>query len=69
VEEGLGRLVAELVVHLLVEDQHLPVHVEDADVIRALRVILDETGDTARPLIPTMVAGSLGVVDLNGELK
>ena len=50
---GSRRLVAELVVDLLVEDEHRPaVEVEYPDEVGASRVVFDETRHAATPLVP-----------------
>ena len=47
------RLVSELVVDLLVEDEHCSaVEVVDPDKVGASRVVLDEARHAATPLVP-----------------
>ena len=48
------RLVAELVVDLLVEDEHgAAVKIEYPDEVGASRVVFDETRHAATPLVPS----------------
>ena len=46
-------LVPELVVDFLIKNNNSSVHVDNPDVIRATRIVLDETNDAAGSFVPS----------------
>ena len=65
---GPRRLVAELVVDLLVEDEHgAAVKIEYPDEVGASRVVFDETRHAATPLVPPTKMQT--VYDTENKLK
>ena len=60
-----GSFVLELMVDLLIENCGSSVHVHHPDVVRPSGVIFDQAGDTATPLVPSLVSWSLRTIDLN----
>ena len=48
-------LISELIINLLIEDQHLSVHIEDANEIRSPGIVFNEASNATTSFIPPKI--------------